>query len=261
MHYFVEETLNVNREKKIGYNSVLYAFGLFLYFFTGVTLAEENSQLSDSLRNSLQAQGWQKYQAADGSVIYHLPTSQAEAGNQAESSTDEQRNQLGSALEESGWQAEWSEDGSLILRPQAGNKPLETERESDPDNAQADVIPDLPGFDYWRIERDDDGSVRFHPVEISPVTGALSSDQAVLGRCEGYQLQLDNVSLPIDEWSEITKLARDYLQLSGFQGLQVGRVRKVLRIYLVSLVEEVAPYRLVHQLAVRASDGKVMLLE
>lgn len=250
----------MNREKKIRYNSVLYAFWLFLYFFTEVTLADENTQLSDSLRNSLQAQGWQKYQAADGSVIYHLPTSQAEAGNQAESSTDEQRNQLGSALEESGWQAEWSEDGTLILRPQAGNKPFETERESDPDNAQADVIPDLPGFDYWRIERDDDGSVRFHPVEISPVTGDLS-DQAVLGRCEGYQLQLDNVSLPIDEWSEVTKLARDYIQLLGLQDLQVGRVRKVLRIYLISLVEEVAPYRLVHQLAVRASDGKAMLLE
>ncbi|MCU7931630.1 MAG: hypothetical protein KZQ90_12580 [Candidatus Thiodiazotropha sp. (ex Codakia rugifera)] len=251
----------MNRENKIGYNSVLLAYGLLLFFFTGVTLADENTQLSDSLRNSLQAQGWQEYQAADGSVIYHLPTIRAEAGNQDVSSTDEQRNQLGSALEQSGWQAEWSEDGSLILRPQAGNKPLETVKEPSPANTQVDVIPDLPGFDYWRIERDDDGSVRFHPVEISPVTGASNSDSAVLGQCEGYQLQLENVSLPIDEWSEITKLARDYLQLSGFQGLQVGRVRKVLRIYLVSLVEEVAPYRLVHQLAVRASDGKVMLLE
>ncbi|MCU7923100.1 MAG: hypothetical protein KZQ88_10435 [Candidatus Thiodiazotropha sp. (ex Dulcina madagascariensis)] len=251
----------MKREKIAGCRTVLGFCGLFLTFLPGVSLAEADTRLSDSLQKSLKALGWQEYRDEDGNIIYRQSAPQSGSANQPGSTVDQQKHQLGEALEDRGWQAEWHPDGSLILKPQTpqsipvtGGKPVAAQ-------SQAELIPDLPGFEYWRIERDEDGSMRFHPLAISPTTEGMIAEQTILGSCKGYEVQSEQVSLPVDLWPEVNVLAKQWLIMSGLRGLQVGRIRKILRIYLVSLVRDAAPYQLVHQLAIRASDGRVMLLE
>ncbi|MCU7916818.1 MAG: hypothetical protein KZQ95_00485 [Candidatus Thiodiazotropha sp. (ex Epidulcina cf. delphinae)] len=251
----------MKREKTIGYSATLGLCGLLLASLPGVSLAETDTRLSDSLRQSLQAQGWQEYLATDGSVIYRQAAPRSGIVNQPDSTVDQGRRQLGEALEDHGWQAVWQADGSLILKPQVSQRDPAAEDRPAAAQSQAERIADLPGFEYWRVERDEDGSVRFHPLASSPAGEAVTADQAILGSCDGFVVQSAQVSLPVDLWPEVNALARQWLTMSGLQGLQVGKVRKILRIYLVSLVRDTAPYQLAHQLAIRASDGRVMLLE
>ena len=125
----------------------------------------------------------------------------------------------------------------------------------------ADRQPDLPGFEYWRIEKQDDGSLRFHPLAKASGSSAPAAQAITLGRCEGIEIQHAAISLPVDQWSEAKALAQGWLSSAGLQGLLVGRIRRVLGVYLVSLVEGVPPHLLKHQLAIRASDGRVILLQ
>jgi hypothetical protein len=69
------------------------------------------------------------------------------------------------------------------------------------------------------------------------------------------------ISLPVDQWMEAKALAQAWLYQGDLHGLLVGKIRKVLGIYLISLVEQSPPHLLRHQLAIRATDGKVMLLD
>ncbi|MCU7905973.1 MAG: hypothetical protein KZQ76_08955 [Candidatus Thiodiazotropha sp. (ex Epidulcina cf. delphinae)] len=147
----------MKREKIVGCCTALGFCGLFVTFLPGVSLAEADTRLSDSLRKSLQAQGWQEYRVADGNFIYRQSAPQSGPVNQPDPTLEQQRGQLGEALEAHGWQVEWEPDGSLVLNPQAPESIPATEE-------GAVAIPDLPGFEYWRIERDEDGSMRFYPL-------------------------------------------------------------------------------------------------
>jgi len=253
--------MSMKKEQTVGYHSSLKVWGLFLSFLPVMCLAEVDTRLSDSLRKSLEAQGWQEYQAEDGSVVYRKQDAQTKLVDHSTVVERQEKKRLGEALDGRGWQSEWSSDGSLILRPQA--QPVSSTTMSQPIEAenQTGMVPDLPGFEYWRIEKSDDGSVLFHPLPKLPAVQTTASNLAQLSRCEGYQLPMQGVILPVDQWAEANELAQNWLTASGLQGLLVGRIRKVLRVYLVSLVEATAPYGLQHQLAIRAVDGRAMLLE
>ncbi|MCG8485986.1 MAG: hypothetical protein MI756_00795 [Chromatiales bacterium] len=232
-------------------------------------LAEPVSSLGESLRKSLQQQGWQEYTAEDGSVIYHQPKKDAitdiPSGNRE---TGEIR-KFGEALQGHGWQVEWDADNTLILIP-ATTTPSSAKSPNPPqqnstaplDAMTGDLPTDMSGFEYWHIERDQRGALLFRPVDIATVkqqTEAATKIQPT--ECRIHQFQLTNGALPVDQWSEAQDVAKQWLNTEGVTGLQVGRIRKINRIYLVSIVGESAPYPLKHQLAIRASDASVVLLE
>lgn len=253
--------MSMNKKQTVGYHSTIKVWGLLLSFLPAMCLAEVDTRLSESLRKSLEAQGWQEYQAEDGSVIYRKADAEKVSVDHAAVVEEQERKRLGEALNGRGWQSEWSSDGSLVLRPQAqpgasttAGQPIETED-------QTGLVPNLPGFEYWRIEKSADGSVLFHPLPKLPAVQTSASNFVQLSRCEGFQLPMQRVTLPVDQWAEANELAQNWLTASGLQGVLVGRIRKVLRVYLVSLVEATAPYGLQHQLAIRAADGRVMLLD
>ncbi|MBL3528863.1 MAG: hypothetical protein JMN27_14960 [gamma proteobacterium endosymbiont of Lamellibrachia anaximandri] len=248
-------------EKMIGYRPILIAGVLILAFIPLVTLAEADTGLTDSLKRSLKAQGWQEDQQEDGSVIYRQTPVQSESENTPLGTDGQQREQFGKALDGRGWQADWDPDGSLILRPQRSAAVQAVGTHPAPTDSETDLIPDLPGFKYWRIEKGEDGAMLFHPLPKPPGTEVTTSNQTAVERCEGYQFDTARVSLPVDQWPEANELAQKWLERSGLHGLLVGKIRKILRIYLVSLVDDTSPYALKHQLAIRASDGHVMLLE
>jgi hypothetical protein len=78
--------------------------------------------------------------------------------------------------------------------------------------------------------------------------------------CDGTAVPLGGLELPVDSDAEAGTIAAAWLDQTGLEGMAVGRVRKVLRVFLVSIVTEDPPFRLQHQLAVKAEDGRVIAL-
>ncbi|MEW8562137.1 MAG: hypothetical protein AB2541_08525, partial [Candidatus Thiodiazotropha sp.] len=225
------------------------------------SLAEQQLTLSESLRESLLQQGWQEYVASDGSVIYRQPNKETATDNQSAKVETANLHRFGDALQDRGWQVEWDDEGMLVLRPgEAGSLPAQASTQ--PAKSHSDALPaDLSGFKYWHIERGEDGALLFHPLKSDPTSQPATSvamEQAT--ECRIDHFQLDSDQLPIDEWSEVHELAKKWIDASEEAGLLVGRIRKVRRVYLVSLVGDIEPYRLQHQLAIRESDGGVILI-
>ncbi|MES9886481.1 MAG: hypothetical protein ABW140_06680, partial [Candidatus Sedimenticola sp. 6PFRAG1] len=59
----------------------------------------------------------------------------------------------------------------------------------------------------------------------------------------------------IDSWSKAHQISTAWLKLSGFNGVSVGRIRKVNKIYIVSIVASESPHGLRNQLIIRTTDG------
>jgi hypothetical protein len=225
------------------------------------TPAEVDSGLTESLRQALEAQGWQAEQAQDGSVIYRQPVAPHKEDPAQPARKILQGEALQGSLKERGWQLEWNPSGSLILRPQ-GQIGTTAERTKPPAVGKPlDRLPDMPGFEYWRIEKQTDGSWTFQPLTQAPAASVSTNGTTTLGRCEGIQVKHAAVSLPVNTWGEAQTLAQAWLRDAGMQGLLLGKIRRVLGIYLISLVADSTPHALKHQLAIRASDGRVILLE
>ncbi|MCG7878684.1 MAG: hypothetical protein N0C90_20495, partial [Candidatus Thiodiazotropha endolucinida] len=117
----------------------------------------------------------------------------------------------------------------------------------------------LKGFEYWHIERDESGALLFHPVELPTTNQSMAVDStAKMAECRIDYFQLDPGVLPLDEWSEVHELTKQWIDATKESGLQVGKIRKINRVYLVSVVGVSEPYRLKYQLAIRVSDGGVI---
>ncbi|MBW9275132.1 MAG: hypothetical protein K1563_15740 [Candidatus Thiodiazotropha sp. (ex. Lucinisca nassula)] len=222
-------------------------------------LAEQGVTLSQSLRESLLLQGWQEYISADGSVIYRQPVKQPATDNQSPEAELPKIRQFGNALQERGWQVEWDSDGTLILRPgDTGDAPAETVTQT-VESGSVTLPANLKGFEYWHIERDESGALLFHPVELPSTNQSMTVDTtANMAECRIDYFQLDPGVLPLDEWSEVHELTKRWIDTTQESGLQVGRIRKINRVYLVSVVGDSEPYRLKYQLAIRVSDGGVI---
>ncbi|MCG8044441.1 MAG: hypothetical protein N0C89_12305 [Candidatus Thiodiazotropha endolucinida] len=228
-------------------------------------LAEQGVTLSQSLRESLLLQGWQEYISADGSVIYRQPVKKPATDNQSPEAELPNIRQFGNALQERGWKVEWDSDGTLILRPgDTGDKgdtddtPAQTATQT-VERGSVTLPANLKGFEYWHIERDESGALLFHPVELPTTNQSMAVDStAKMAECRIDYFQLDPGVLPLDEWSEVHELTKQWIDATKESGLQVGKIRKINRVYLVSVVGVSEPYRLKYQLAIRISDGGVI---
>ena len=69
-----------------------------------------------------------------------------------------------------------------------------------------------------------------------------------------------NIELPVDQWAEANLIAQAWVDRFGGPSLTVGKIRKVLRVYVISIVEKAPPFRLLHQIAVNAQDGRTFVL-
>ncbi|MES9896681.1 MAG: hypothetical protein ABW141_17475 [Candidatus Thiodiazotropha endolucinida] len=225
-------------------------------------LAEQGVTLSQSLRESLLLQGWQEYISADGSVIYRQPVKKPATDNQSPEAELPNIRQFGNALQERGWKVEWDSDGTLILRPgdtgDTDDTPAQTATQT-VERGSVTLPANLKGFEYWHIERDESGALLFHPVELPTTNQSMAVDStAKMAECRIDYFQLDPGVLPLDEWSEVHELTKQWIDATKESGLQVGKIRKINRVYLVSVVGVSEPYRLKYQLAIRVSDGGVI---
>ena len=226
---------------------------------------------AESLQQALEAQGWQAQTAADGSVIYTAPQDTVQAPVAGATSSA----QLEQALRAKGWQVDRAPDGSLIMQLPPGSvqaqpsepaaiEPPATEASPPSEAGKAGQVggssgispaeaQSVSGFRHWILESAPDGSVILRPRPTRVEAVATAS-------CDGTTVPLGGLELPVDSDAEAGAIAAIWLEQTGLEGMAIGRVRKVLRVYLISIVTEVPPFRLQHQLAVRADDGTVIVL-
>lgn len=215
---------------------------------------------AESLKQTLEQQGWKAERLDNGDIIYRQPVVTDTKPISAQEPGPVAGDRLRQSLRQSGWKTELAQDGGLILWPQ--QKPTAAEATPPKSGSEPDLaVPDLSGLGYWRIQKGADGSLLLHPLPgvDSPskqVDGDRRSD-----RCEALDLDAASSGMPVDNWDEVRKLAAAWKKKVGLEDAGIGRIRKIGRVYLLGIVDRAPPHRLRHQLAVRASDGCVMLLD
>lgn len=249
------------KNSKLRFVSCFALIGLCLTVLPVNGLAD--TQLSDSLQQSLKAQGWLESNADDGSVIYSQSTSRPKPVVETASVTQD-RKKLGETLHQRGWQADWNEDGSLVLKPRPQIAASSSGSKEKVQSTKALSLPDLSKFEYWRVTKGEDGTMSFHPVPDIEMTNSQSrsSPPAKQQQCE--EQNTETVLLPVDQWEEVYEIAQGWLNKSGMSGLMVGPARPLRRserFYLVNFVSEFPPYAVQFQIAIRASDGRIILMQ
>jgi hypothetical protein len=108
----------------------------------------------------------------------------------------------------------------------------------------------------WRPERDAQGALLLYPrtpagagAVVTPVVGALTAP-----------VRDAAVALPVDRWAEARMIAEAWLAEHGAPGWQVGKIRQIHRVYMVSIVDAARPPNVVHQIAITSGNGLVVVL-
>ena len=226
-----------------------------LMFILHPVLAETpESAGSSDFQKALKSKGWDVHQAQDGTLTLRPPqqttdSSQSIVGKEKDSTeiANQSMDALQRRLESAGWKVSRDNDGSLIF-----HKPKRA-----PQVLSSDLPKGLNGLldnPHWRVQRSSDGSLLLFPQE--PKVNE-QFDQAQITTGVSVQAQFE---LPIDEWTEAKSIAKAWVESIGGKGLAVGKIRKILRVYLISIVQDETPYALKHQIAIRQSDGHVIVL-
>jgi hypothetical protein len=64
----------------------------------------------------------------------------------------------------------------------------------------------------------------------------------------------------VDSWEKARATALSWLESVGNPALQLGKIRRIHRLHLVSIIGAEPPHRLLHQIAVGVDDGRVVVL-
>ena len=212
--------------------------------------------LDEAALQRLGEAGWTISQAADGSLLLFPPRSQPAPGSSPthqpgagqEDTENRPLESLKAKLEAAGWRTRYTQDGSLLLFPAAPEPASQADTGEAPlDEALQKRLKEAG----WTVRKEKDGSLLLFPPRLRA---------ALLQPCPGVRT-LTNVPLPLADADAARAVATAWLEASGLPNAAVGRIRKVLRIHLVSIVAREQPHRLLHQLAIRNRDGHVILLD
>lgn len=207
----------------------------------------------ESLRSKLEASGWKVVRQADGSLVLYprreLVTTDSAKGASSKL-PDNQWEQLQEELQAAGWNSTRDSDGSLILIPPGSTPETSTsvEKQSKPMAGMQRKLREAG----WRVSENSDGSILLYPPE-------QPRGVATLKPCPGVTPSIE-IDLPVNSWGEVNTLAEAWLKQQSLTDVTVGRVRNILKIYLVSIVSHSKPHKLLHQIAIRKSDGHIIVL-
>jgi hypothetical protein len=242
----------------------------------------------EDLSQALQAAGWQVEREGDGSIRLLVGADDVSTPAAVPSVQPQPDPALAGAvvpidarfkkqLQQLGWRVVDESDGSALFYPPTKSLTPVVDRRTQPDAKavaetavssaalQTQSLEQLLEERRWDVQREPDGSLILRP-KPTPVQGRTPAVKAGLRieRCEGMlveTVQSGEIVLPVDEWSEARRIAQAWLDVQGTEASAVGKIRKVLRVYLVSIVEAKAPYGLRHQIAIRSRDGRVVPLD
>jgi hypothetical protein len=200
----------------------------------------------------LQQAGWTIERASDGSLLLFPPGHSKEASTTGKGDGDRNEKasplaRLKKRLEAAGWEARFDQEGSLVVVP----KPRKTESKKPvPSHPLNQTMRKRLQAAGWTLREERDGSLLLFPPRLKA---------EMLTPCPGLKTTA-SVALPMENADTAREVAEAWLEATGLPNATVGKIRKVLRIYLVSIVSSKSPHHLLHQLAIRISDGHVILL-
>lgn len=154
-----------------------------------------------------------------------------------------------------GWRVERGADGSTLLYPPVPTANPGRTADSTPVEAEKSLEALLQERG-WRVDRDAQGGLLLYPsapagtgAAVTPVVGALTAP-----------VRDAAVALPVDRWAEARTIAEAWLAEHGAPGWQVGKIRQIHRVYMVSIVDAARPPTVVHQIAITSGNGLVVVL-
>lgn len=214
----------------------------------------------EALRSVLAPYGWEVKRDIGGDLLLIPRPAQAEAPK-PKGFTPQHIQALRTLLAPHGWRIEPDGEGGVLLFPGAAAAPPPSVGMGASDTGKP--TPPMgtvraPGFQLsdverlrsvlshhgWRIEPDGHGGVLLFPHAAS------TRPPMAAGK----------IALPVDTWQEARELTEHWVRASGEQGLMPGKIRKVNRIYVSSVVSDTPPHVLRHQLVIRQDDGRVFLI-
>lgn len=211
-------------------------------------------QSLNGFENALEEAGWDVQREADGSLKLTTPEISGST-SEIQTATEDQWPELQKKLENAGWQVEREADGTLLLIPPE-NVPS-AEPEAPPRKADNIDQINLPTLQRklqaagWHVSNSSDGGMLLYPP------GKITADTPQ--PCPGTSPAVD-VELPVDSWQEAHDIALGWLNSQPSFHAAVGKIRRILNVYLISIVSDTAPFNLKQQIAIRNSDGAVIVL-
>ncbi len=217
----------------------------------------------ERLQSLLAQKGWRVKRDREGNLLAYPATApggapprpgaeQVQGGSGLE--------QLEGLLRERGWRTERDAQGNLILYPRGSSPARETPAESSLIPAtDLDALKARLQARGWTVQGDATSGLT---IFAQGAQGA-AVEPAKPGACQSVipaPVLNGEVTLPVDSWDEAHAIAAAWLDQSGREEQVVGKIRRIHRIYLVSLVAKHPPYRLQDQLAIRARDGRTVAL-
>ncbi len=248
------------------------------------------AQLALSLEQELVRAGWSTQRADDGTLTLRPPAEKTEPAASGEAIPASQSGSLKERLLAHDWRVEEEADGTLVFRPpqqqdtSVTDQPLDTEGAiGKPDSGLPELELGAPAGDPavesgvsfggladalrdkgWQVQTLEDGAliVRTPAALQDPEAGARTLDADISG-CVFWvapAVTAGVIDLPVNEWVEAHKIVQQWIEQHSDGGLLVGKIRQVLNTYLVSVVTDRAPFNLTHQVAIRNSDGRLVVI-
>jgi hypothetical protein len=155
----------------------------------------------------------------------------------------------GAPLKATHWNLEVSPEGEMLLRPASAEG-------EDAGGLISEVSRQRLEEQGWRIAEQADGS-----LEIYPPLNELA-DRPLLGDITACSAEPDPLmEMPVADPEMALEIARDWLGLTDKAvNLQIGPVQQVDGVYIANVVEQAPPHRLRHQLAIRMTDGRLVVI-
>jgi hypothetical protein len=113
----------------------------------------------------------------------------------------------------------------------------------------------------WRAERTADGSLLLLPLGAAKEepAGKPADSERYMGLVPPA-IQDGSVQLPVKGWKAARTVARSWLETTGDRTLGLGKIRRILKVYLVTIVDTNRSAVLRHQIAIGVDDGRVTVL-
>lgn len=212
----------------------------------------------DQLADELENRGWIITKENDGTLLLN-PKVSSKNNTTNETSDVDQWQQVQQKFNKAGWTVKRDPDGSLRLIPQQkqaaeaitkkATKGIKTPAQSK-NNSFLEMQTQLREKG-WDITNNSDGSILLYPPEQTSAT--------LPKPCYGSATTID-IDLPVNTWQEAHDVAQGWLHNNSINDASVGKIRKIINIYIISIVANTTPHTLKYQIAIRSHDGAVILL-
>ena len=214
------------------------------------------------LRARLSERGWNLGQSEDGSLLL-FPKAMPASPDIPKSDSSESEDRLDGVralLAASGWKVVRDSGGNLTLYPRTAAKVQSRENTVlQIDSSDLGKLRQALLTAGWRLEQEADGSLILQ-VDSSVAERVGEGETQGLHSPTVNRVARGEVELPVDSWKKAHRISSAWLGQQPRKDLEIGKIRKINWVYLVSIVENKAPFRLNNQLAIRTDDGSVIPL-